>query len=183
MVYVVKRGWKPVGHLMQEYWSERFTRPHMSATKKAEELRNAAERAHREAICIGIAAVLTEARINKYEHVGDTLPMVEYWDVQKVFEADDKDLWPPAREDRDAFFERLYGKLMSLVDDEHLEKRNTQIRREKVVAGEIEANEEDKAYFAEQARQLQEQAQRFSQLGSGHTVEYLVKGGRTEIEI
>jgi hypothetical protein len=182
MVYVVKRDWDPVGHLVSEYWSDRYSRAHMGNTKKAEEIANASARAAKATLCIGIAAILSKRRIDKYEYVGDMIPMVEYWDVQKILEKYDKE-WPFSREERDSVLQSAYEEIIDLIEDEHLEKRNTEIRREKVVTGEIEANDEDKAYFAEQARQLQEQAQRFSQLGSGHTVEYLVKGGRTEIEI
>jgi len=182
MVYVVKKDFNAFQHIVSEYW--RPTRWTMSgSTKRAEEISLAGKSGWRDGVTFAVAALLTEMRVEKYPYLEENMyPMVEQHPVELVFKEADKN-WPPAKgEEEQKFWDELFNQLVQLTYDDALDKRNTESRRARVMTGELEPTEEDRIFFAEQARQLQEQAQRYGKLG-GTKVDYLVKGGRTEIEI
>ena len=181
MGYVVQRGWKPLYNLIDEYWSDRYSRAHMGNTKKAQEIAESSKEAFRQALCISIGAILTEQRMDKYPYIGDMIPMVEHWDVEKILREHDKE-FPFARDEKEGIFNTIYERLVDLIEDDHLTERNTSLRRQAIEMGEAEPTEEDKAYFAEQAENMKKMAEHYGQLGSGK-VPYLVKGGQTEIDV
>lgn len=130
--------------LVVAYYRGASTGPLMSATKKAEELRDERNHGWRQGILEGMAEILNVERVKQFPHVSRFAKIGPH-NVNKIMRERVLDNVVPNEAEVDAIVEKLL-KLTDRVDEREasLAEENEKNRRAKVLAGEISPTSADR---------------------------------------
>lgn len=103
----------------------------------------------------GLAIILTDERVRKFPHL-KWVDQINGYEVSEVIR-DARSNWQVA-EDRDAFLDKVVADLHAIVDGKNGEiaRLHESIRREKVLKGEIEPEQDDIDWLEEEWRKRME---------------------------